>query len=179
MVAIGLVPEEGEERVVEVHLDVPVLHLPPELGARVARAEGVREDADDDAAPRGRREGVHEVASGGVVLEDVRLEEHLAFGGGDRGAHRGERGRALEEDRHVVAPVDRRRVDAPEEDLEFRDPRRRSGSGLGEAADARRAKRARQHPERHRAQDRPEKPRRSPPGLRLRTVVRTPIVSLR
>ena len=168
MIAVGLVPEEGEKGMVEAHLDVPFLHLPPELGARVAGAEGVREDAHDDSAPGGRREGLHEGASGGVVLEDVRLQQDLALRGRDRGAHRGERGRALEKNRHIVAPVNHRCVDAPEKQLEFR-ALHAAFELLGEAPHARWTEGTRQHPERHRTQDRPEKPRRPPPVLDLRT----------
>ena len=57
VVAVRLIPEEGNRAVIEMHLDVSLFHLPPELRARVARAERVGEDAHGDAAPGGGREG--------------------------------------------------------------------------------------------------------------------------
>ena len=164
VVAIRLIPEERKERVIKANFDVPLLHLPPEPRPRVARAERVGEDAHPDAAPHGGRQSFDEEASGGVVLEDVRLEEDFVLGAGDRGAHRGERGRAVEEDRDGVAAVDRRRVDPPEKHFEFRVPHALR-QGLGEERHARGPERAGEHPKGHRAQDGPEEPRRRPPVL--------------
>ncbi len=164
MVAVRLIPEEGKQWVIEVHLDVPLFHLPPELRPRVARAERVGEDAHGDAAPGGGREGFDERAAGRVVLEDVRLEEDFALGGRDRIAHRGERGGAVEEHRDRVAPMQRCHVDPLEEHLESRIAHPES-QGLRESPHARGLELAGQHAEGHGAQDGPQEPRRPPPVL--------------
>ena len=169
MVAVRLIPEEGKQRVIEVHLDAPLFHLPPEIRPGVARAERVGEDAHRDAAPDGGRKRFDERAPRGVVLENVGLEEDLALRGRDRVAHRGERGRAVEEHRDRVAPVQGFRVDLPEEHLEIRIEDAES-QRLRETPHARGPQSAGKHPEGHGAQDRPQEPRRPAPVLLPRAV---------
>jgi hypothetical protein len=102
----------------EEDLDAAPLHLAPEVGLGLERAQGVGHHADPDAARRRGRGLLQEQAAGPVVLEDVGLEQDLALGGEHRLVHGGERVHAAEEDLGAVAAQDRRAVDAAQEDLE-------------------------------------------------------------
>jgi hypothetical protein len=60
------------------------------LLGKARRAEAVDQDAHDDTAARCRRQGSGNGAPGLVILEDVALEVHLAFGLADRRQQRRE-----------------------------------------------------------------------------------------
>ena len=89
-----------------MHLDAACGEPLEELARRLARAEGVVDEAHLDAGFRALHERRGEHAADLVVVEDVRFEMHVVLRASDHGEHRGIGRLAVLEQRHLVADVE-------------------------------------------------------------------------
>ena len=116
------------DRAEEARLDAALRHLLPEAPPRLERSDPVGQDAHGHAAARGRDQARLEAAARRVVLEDVRLQQHLLARRLDGLEHGVEGVGAVEEDIHAPGAEKDVLVDPREQLAESRSPVRRSGT---------------------------------------------------